>query len=853
MGKNILYLVDGTSVCYRSFFALKLSTSQGLPTGAVYGVYQTFKKLFSRYEPAYLGVCFDVSRKTHRTEKFRDYKINRPPLPDGLKTQLPLIKQLLAAMGIAMIEQEGFEADDLIASLCHRALRENYEVVIVSSDKDMLQLLCAAGVRYYNYHKNVLMDREHFFKEYGFKPEAIVDYLSLTGDASDNIPGARGIGRVGATHLIQEFGSIDAIYDNLAKIKPKLKSLLESHRQEVYLSKDLITLAQPALSVQWQDLKRKSPDTPALYKLFKELEFKALLKDIPVPDARVPLEVVAGLPAQISGGASALSLYIDGQTTFVYDPNAQRLHSAELASIKGVLKDPSLAKFTYGLKGQLAAFSGSPADVLAGAIAGVPAGAPVDALTRGWFDVKIAAYVLDSSLLDYSLESLAAHFLKEPAARIRLEHYPYFIHRLGQLLATQLKEQKLDKLFYEVEMPLVTVLAAMQTDGVKIETQVLESLREEVAARSLKAKETCFKLAGRTFNLNSPKQLQQVLFGDLKIKPLKKIKTGYSTNEEVLEILAREHPIAVALLEYRYLAKLTTTYLTPLIDEVAKHAGSLHTQFHQTQTQTGRLSSSSPNLQSVPVKGEFSEWLRRAFVPSFADGVLLSGDYSQIELRILAHLSGDENLIKAFSEDLDIHRYTAHLLFGVGVKAVSDAERTIAKRVNFGIIYGMSDYGLAKELKIDVAAARNFIDDYFGRYRGVKSYIERIYEQVEETGYVETILGRRRLLPDIKSSNMGLREFARRQAVNAPIQGSWADLIKLAMVRIFREFKQRRLRAKLILQIHDELVFDVPESERVQVLALAREHMEGALSLTVPIKVNLKTGKNWGAMQEVNP
>jgi len=832
MTRETIYLIDGTSLCYRSFFALKLSTSKGFPTGAIYGVHQTLKKIFSQYKPSYLSVCFDVSRKTFRTEKYEKYKVNRPPLPDGLGAQLPHVKKLLAALGVSIIEKEGFEADDIIASLCQKALADNFSVVIVSVDKDLYQLLTSKHVMLYNYNRDELIGREAFFKEYGFSPEQIIDYLSLTGDASDNVPGARGIGKVGAAKLIKEFGDIDNIFAHLDAVDPKWQKILTKHKDDVLLSRELITLNPCPLQVNWNDLRMRDPDNEILYEMFHDFEFKALLKNIPAASGSPDIPVCDGIGSDSLTAfcGKEVSFFRNGENIFIYNPRQHCVHRLKWPGCKDILADESVKKITYAYKDQ--------------------ADQQNDLFAKGlYFDVKIAAYVFDSSLPDYSLGALASHCLGERLKDIPCEHYPYYIDRLYHFLSERIRQERLDKLFFDIEMPLIEVLYSMQCNGIKVDSVVLENLLAEVERRIEGAKRETFRIAGREFNLNSPKQLQAVLFSDLKIKPIKRTKTGFSTNEEVLEKLAPDHPIAAAILDHRYLSKLKNTYIVPLIEEVRKKQGMLHARFHQTSTQTGRLSSSSPNLQSIPVKGELSGWLRRAFISSFKKGILLSGDYSQVELRILAHLSGDHTLCDAFRRDLDIHAVTASLLFGIDVAEVDQSQRSLAKRVNFGIIYGMSSYGLSKELHISTQEAQQFIDDYFRRYQGVRHYIDTVYRQVESRGYVETILGRRRNLPDINSSNLQMREFARRQAVNAPIQGSCADLIKLAMVRIYRELTRRRLKTKLILQIHDELIFDVPEDECDSVSVFIREYMENVWELAVPIRVNLKVGNNWGQMQ----
>ncbi len=834
MSKKTLYLIDGTALCYRSFFALKLSTSSGLPVGAVYGFYRTLKKIISKYSPDYIGMCFDVARKTFRQEKFKQYKINRPPLPDDLKSQIPLIKKLIRSLGIKIIEKKGFEADDVIASLCQKAKLDDLSVVIVSADKDLCQLIDAGKVQVYNYNKDKFVTKDDFLEEHGFKPSLMVDYLALAGDSADNIPGAKGIGKVGAAKLIKEFGLVEDIFKNIDKIPPKTKKILKDNKKMILLSKELVQLSHPQLEIKHRDLKIGEPDSKGLYEMFRELEFKAFIKEIPAPALNLDLEVKDKISKKELEqlAKDEIFLFIQPEDSFVFDKDKKCVYKVSISMLKEILEDKGIKKISYGFKDQLANLG----DIKVGGL---------------FFDVKIATYLLESALPDYALSTLVSHYLAEHFPEIPAESTPYFIYQLYRLLSVKLKEEALDKLFYEVEMPLISILSKMQKQGVKIQVKTLKNLHEKVDKKCDSLRVKIFEIAGKEFNLNSPKQLAVILFDDLGIKPLKRTKTGYSTNEEVLDKLSDQYPIASSILEYRHLNKLKTTYILPLIEQVEKNEGILHTQFNQTGTQTGRLSSSSPNLQSIPIKGEFSQALREAFIPCSDSGCILSGDYSQIELRILAHLSGDENLTQAFNRDLDIHSFTAELLFGTKSEEISEFQRNVAKRVNFGIVYGMSSFGLSKELKIAPAEAQNFIDDYFNRYPKVKGYINKTYRQAEKEGFVTTILGRRRKLPDINSSNIQLREFARRQAANAPIQGSCADLIKIAMVNIDKELVKKGLKTKLIMQIHDELVFDVASNELGKIKTIVKKYMEGAIKLVVPVKVNLKVGKSWGQMKEL--
>lgn len=831
MPQNTIYLIDGTSICYRAFFAIRLSNSSGFPTGAIYGFYQTLKKILAKYKPEHIGICFDVSKKTFRHEKFKEYKIQRPPMPDPLKQQIPVIKKLINFTGIKLIEKEGFEADDVIATLSKKALEDKFSVVIISSDKDMYQLLESEKIKVYDASTEDLLSEEDFKERFGFNAHSIVDYLSLAGDSVDNVPGAKGIGKVGASKLISQFETIENIFDNLDKIPEKTKNILLSEKENIFLSKELVTLHMCEINMNWPDLKIKEQNNEQIYKLFRELEFKSLLKDIPAPSVNLKIDIKEKETADAKDiiADTTMIFYTEGDSTYVLSADKKCIYKYKLKVMADILSDKNIKKVSYDFKSQM-----------------FNSGLRIE---NAWFDVKIAAYLLDSSRADYDLNNLVCEYLGEFLSDIPADTAPYFISRLYETFYPKLKESELEKLFFEVEMPLLYVLYGMRENGIKVDVNVLNVLLQEVDQKLESVKSKIFVISGKEFNLNSPKQLSAVLFEDLKIHPLKKTKTGYSTGEDVLEKLASKHDIAKLILEYRELNKLKTTYILPLIEIVKLNQEKLHAQFHQTVTQTGRLSSSSPNLQSIPAKGVFSAKLRSAFVPSYNDGIILCADYSQIELRILAYFSKDEKLKEAFDKKTDIHRYTSSLLFNKPESEVSESERNRAKTVNFAIIYGMSAYGLSRELNVGVIEAENFINDYFNRYPKVKDYIQEIYNQAQVKGYVTTILGRRRYLPDFKSSNIQLKEFASRQAVNSPIQGSSADLIKVAMVKIDREFKKNNLKSKLVMQIHDELVFDVHPDEIDRIKEIVKRNMEESIKLNVPIEVKIKTGKNWGEVQ----
>lgn len=836
MEKKKLYIIDGTSLCYRSFYAIKLSTGGGFPTGAVYGFYTTLRKLTKKVNPLYMAVCFDVSRKTFRQKKFKEYKIQRPPPPDNLTVQIPLIRQLVKHLGMIVIEKEGFEADDVIASLVRRALHEHIQVMIVTSDKDMFQLLDKKNVHIYDPAKDKIYKEETFIEEYKFSPEHIVDFLALVGDAADNVPGAKGIGKVSATKLITEYGSLGEIFNNVDVMPQKTRDILITQKDTIILSKELATLAYPELSIAWEDLKIKRPAYSALYKMFKELEFKSLLKDIPAPSFDTAVDVTEGISPDILERARERGecvISFDGEKFYLLGEKESQVRMLSGREAEPILSDKGIKKIAYNCKQLLTALKGEVS------------------CENIWFDVGVASYLVNPGLLDFSLENITAHFLNKFIKGISPCAAPHFIFNAYKVLREELKRKKLEKLFFDVEMPLVEVLADIESWGIKIDKEYLSSFAQEVDRMITQVREKIYIHAGKHFNLNSPKQLSKVLFADLGIRPLKRTKTGFSTNEEVLRKLAKEYPIAALLLEYRELSKLHSTYLIPFLKEVEKGKGNVYAQFNQTKTLTGRLSSSSPNLQNIPARSELGQKFRKAFISSFGEGVILSCDYSQIELRILAHFSQDKTLISAFAKDADIHASTASILFGVAEEEVSLSQREAAKRVNFGIIYGMSPYGLSRELSLSLGEAEAFIEGYFLRYPAVKRFIDKTICEVQEKGFVRTLLGRIRYFENNKTQRQDEQEFIRRQAVNTPIQGSAADVIKTAMVAIFREFKKCKLLSRMILQIHDELVFDVKKEELSLVRRIAQEKMEHAIELRVPLKVNVKAGRNWLDMKEI--
>ncbi|MBU1125660.1 MAG: DNA polymerase I [Candidatus Omnitrophica bacterium] len=842
MSKKRLLLVDASGICYRAFYGLQgLVSSSGQPTNAVYGFVTMLNKIVKRHAAQYLAVCFDVSRHTFRQKKYAEYKIQRPPMPDGLSSQMPYIKQIVDACGFMRVEKEGYEADDIIATLAKKAVRSGFSVEVFSSDKDMLQLV-DAHTQVISLHKDeeILYDKKMVEARFGVAPKEIPELIALMGDDADNIPGVRGIGEKTAARVLKDCGSLKKLFAHPEVIKEEniRKAIMDSHDQ-ITLNVELASLdTQVALECGIADLKVKAQETQELFRLFKELEFKSLLKSLNVHEARAPVTFKAAKDFEIkklldkeqeviiSGSArSGLCVYAGGE--YLY------LEQASTAQ-RWVLEDRRVKKFGHDLK-DLKVTLAQEGIVLEGI----------------HFDTMIAAYLLNPSRASYSLSDIVLDYLGQsvPESLEKEDALPYLV-RLIPVLKKNLIEKSLWQLFCDLEMPLVEVLADMQLKGIKLDLALLARLSREVEKKLISLIENIYALSGSQFNINSTKQLREVLFQRLKLPVIRKGKTGPSTDEEVLRSLSEKHQLPAVLLEYRQLTKLKNTYIDTL-PALADTNKKIHTCLKQTGTETGRLSSLNPNLQNIPIRTDIGKVIRQAIVVSGAKRFFLSCDYSQIELRILAHLCKDKALIQAFHQGKDIHVATAALIHGLEEKEVSSSMRDTAKRVNFGIIYGLTSFGLSRDLKISIDAAQSFIDAYFARYPGVKEYIQEQIEKAQKDGFVTTLLGRRRYIPEINNKNQGIRQFAQRQAVNTPIQGSASDLIKLAMVDIHSRIVHKGLKAEMVLQIHDELLFDSPENELPEVAALVRERMENVMSLEVPLKVDIKKGKNWLEMEEV--
>jgi len=845
MSEKRLYLIDATAFCYRAFYALpQLSTSFGQPTGAVYGFINMLNKILKVNKPDYLAVCFDVSRDTFRLKKFAEYKIQRPPMPDALSSQIPLIKETVSAYGLAILERAGYEADDIIATLAKKAKGKGLLTTIVSSDKDILQLVDDNTAVFSPYKdEGVVYDDKKVAERFGVSPRHVVDIIALMGDDVDNIPGVAGIGEKTALGLIKKFGSLDNLLNNLDKIdKEKLRSAIKDNIEKIKLSKELAVLEEQVdIDLDLDKLKINKPNLQELFRLFKYFEFKKFLKDLPLQeDERPETKVQAcqdGELKKLIDTASELFLYGQSLDTMVFYAQDKffRLDKTSAGNLKNILANPKVKKISHDLK-EIKIALAKDNITLAGL----------------YFDAKVCAYLLNPAKSEYSLTDIAWDYLGSSAGKILdNEMAVNLILGLKPKLEKELQDKSLSALFADIEMPLIEVLLDMQLNGIKLDLKLLGELSQDIEKRLIKLIEDIYDTSGTQFNINSPKQLRDVLFERLKLPVVKKSKTGPSTDEEVLRKLVSKHKLPALLLEYRQLMKLKTTYVDTLPELVDSRTGRVHASFNQTATETGRLSSSNPNLQNIPIKTDIGRKIRQAIIASGQDYYLLSCDYSQIELRILAHLSKDENLIPAFRKDRDIHKTTASLIYGLNEFEITDSMRDVAKRVNFGIIYGLSAYGLSRDLGISADEAQSFIDAYFLRYPRVKEYIQEQIKNAQKNGFVTTILGRRRYIPEINNKNQNIRQFAERQAVNTPIQGSAADLIKLAMIEIHKEIKTRNLEAKMTMQIHDELVFDLPKQELEELVGIVKDRMENGLKLDLPIKVEIKKGENWLEMEDV--
>jgi len=860
--KGKLFLIDGSSFCYRAFYAIKnLSTSKGQPTNAIYGVITMLKKLLEEGNPDYVAVAFDLPKPTFRHQRYEGYKGHRKPMPDALVSQIPWIKEVLQAFRIPLFEREGYEADDILGTVASRAVTEGLEVYLVTGDKDAYQLL-GPQVKVYRPTRDgyEIIDEEALYERWRLRPTQVVDLMALMGDDVDAIPGVPGIGEKTAVELMQKFGSVEQLLARLKEVPgDSRRAAIQEHQEQLQLSRELAALdMQVPLDLDFAALTRTEPDQEKLRQLFQTLEFRKLLAELSpkASSQAVKITTLASadaitdfVPAIRRSGRLALTVAMSDPhpmqaqvlgVGLCWESGSGILLEGEsaLEDLKVLWKDSALVKVCPSLKETWVLLDRHGLR-MEGACA----------------DPSLASYLLDPARPSHRMPGLAQEFFNEsvespdPLQAAALEAEAAF--RLMPQLEKEIQEKSLEILFRQVEIPLAEVLAKMELHGIGVDRAELEALSKEMSRTLERLTSEIHALAGEPFNINSPKQLAQILFERLKLPVIKKTKTGASTDEEVLRRLSTIHDLPAKLLEYREMHKLSSTYVEALPKLIDPKTGRLHTSFNQTVTATGRLSSSNPNLQNIPIRTELSRRIRRAFVPCDSTNLFLAADYSQIELRIMAHLSGDERLIEAFCKGEDIHRVTAAEIFHVTPQEVTGDQRSAAKTINFGIIYGMSPFGLSKELGIPPHEAESFIERYFQRYPGVRRYLDQSLAQARAHGYCTTLFSRRRYIPELKAKDIVVRQFAERTAINAPIQGSAADLIKVAMISIDRALAGRRLRSVMILQVHDELIFDVPSAELEPMKKLVKETMEAPMlagqpiRLEVPIEVKLKIGRNW--------
>lgn len=865
-------IIDGNSLVHRAFYALpQLTNSQGFVTNAIFGFYKMLAKVIEDEKPTYLAVAFDQGKKVFRHQDYPDYKGTRKGTPEDLKPQFPVLKDLLKAMNIAVFEIEGYEADDIIGTLVKEGEKAGLVNLIVTGDRDAWQLISPQTkvlLTRQGISELEIYDVQTLAEEYGLKPEQVIEVKGLMGDAADNIPGIPGVGKKTALKLIKKYGNLENVLEHQKDFQgKKLGESLANYAQQALLSKKLATIITDVpLPIDLKQCQKEEPDYSRFLALLEELEFKSILQSIGQEREEVK-EYLTGekdgfsasfliiteqqeLADYLSRGNDNLVLYLETEKKSPRDLKitACGIKFAEQeAALCSWQKEEELKAYLEVLKPYCEAEKIKKTVYDAKTVILALACYEIK-LTGVINDILLMAYLLNPSrskndLLALGQEELGCLLL--PEGEEKVSFCVEALEKLEESLAAELVEKEMLGLYQDVELPLVAVLAAMEKTGVKLDPAILEEIGKDLESWIARLTEDIYQLAGEKFNINSPKQLGIILFEKLGLPASKKTKTGYSTNAEVLEGLALEHEIAVKILAYRQMTKLKNTYIDGLSALLEPHTSRIYTSFNQTVTATGRLSSTEPNLQNIPIRMEEGRRIRRAFLPS-PGNLLLSADYSQIELRVLAHVAKDEVMIEAFNEGQDIHLRTAAEVFGVSLEMVTKEMRQAAKAVNFGIIYGISDFGLSRDLGIPRSEAKQYIEKYFTRYYGVRDYLRRTIAEAKKKGYVTTLLKRRRYLPDLQSRNYHVRSFAERAAMNTPIQGSAADIIKLAMLKLYQVLQEDEWRkTKLILQVHDELILDVPQEKVLEIGSVVKEIMSNAYPLLVPLKVDLQVGPNW--------
>jgi len=879
-------LLDGNSIVNRAFYGVPLLTnSQGLYTNGIYGFLNILFKLLEEDKPDYIAVAFDLKAPTFRHKAFKDYKGNRKGMPDELAVQIPILKQLLDAMGITRLELEGYEADDILGTLAKAAEKNGMKPIVVSGDKDLLQLASKHTKIRIPKTRGGKTEVEDYYEEdliekLGVTPLEYIDVKALMGDSSDNIPGVPGIGEKTAFKIIKEYHSIDNAIDNSDKIKPNRASQnLRIYEEQARQSKYLATICTDVpIEIEWENLKINELMNPEVYELFKQLEFKSFMDKFKstvsntvsnnhtkrnhkkvdkidelnkIIDEIVLADQFSFLIFEENNKILGISCcYEDSKSIWI--EASKELSIEEITNkTKNLFEAKDIKKITHNAKNAMHILSNYNIS-----------------LNNLVFDTMLGAYVLNPTKESYGFDDLAQEYLgevfpseeeilgkgKNKKSLVDLEEskltyftseQAYIIFRTYKLMVEKIKENQQEFLYYDIELPLIEVLYNMEKCGFTIDINRLKEYIEELTKKIDILTENIYNLAGEEFNINSPKQLGIILFEKLMLPVVKKTKTGYSTAAEVLEKLKNKHPIIDNILEYRQLVKLKTTYGDGLYSAVNKDTGKLHSTFNQTITATGRISSTEPNLQNIPIKLEMGRKIRKVFIPQSKDYLLLDADYSQIELRVLAHIAQDETLINAFRSGEDIHKITAAKVFKLDINEVNSTQRNNAKAVNFGIIYGIGAFSLSQDLNITRKEAEEYIEGYFEKYPKVKEYMNETVKKARELGYVTTLFGRRRPIPEISSSNFNLRSFGERVAMNTPIQGTAADIIKIAMIRVYNKLKEKKLKSRLILQVHDELLVEVHKDELDEVKEILKNEMENAVKLDVPLEIDMHLGDTW--------
>lgn len=845
-----LLVLDGNSILNRAFYGIKLlTTKNGEYTNAIYGFLTMMSKILTDTTPDGVAIAFDLKQPTFRHKKYDGYKANRHGMPNELASQLPIIKELLKALGYKLIECPGFEADDILGTLARICENSNNECIVATGDRDSLQLVSDnVKVRLITTKNVVTYDNDKILEEYGVTPKQLIDIKAIQGDTSDNIPGVKGIGQKGASDLITRFNNLDYIYENLdtIDIKPAMRKKLEEGKDSAYLSRFLGEISREApINTNLETYKQGEPDTHTALQIMTRLELFSLIDkfglntdiSLSILEDTTEKEIFSVCGDNIDITDNDDIAFLLCEKNIVLLKNDLIYTSDDILCTLKILFESNCKKITHNIK---------------------PVFALLDKNNISYngqiFDTELAGYLLNPSASSYDITRLAQEYnIGEFEIDFKDKEYSEAekndilftvqLNKVAVKLEELLKENSQDKLLYEIEIPLANVLASMENIGFMADKDGIEKFGNELSDRITELQKSVYDLVGYEFNINSPKQLGVALFDKLGLPPLKKTKSGYSTSAEVLEKLAEEHPVVSQIMEYRQLAKLKSTYCDGLI-KVIDDTGRIHSNFNQTETRTGRISSTEPNLQNIPVRTELGREMRRFFTAK-EDCVLVDADYSQIELRVLAHISDDKEMCKAFSSNDDIHAITASQVFGMPLELVTPIMRSRAKAVNFGIVYGIGAFSLSKDIGVSIKEADHYIKAYLTHYSGVNEYMKNIIDNAKEKGYVTTMFNRRRYLPELSASNKITRSFGERVARNMPIQGTAADIIKIAMIKVFNRLKAENLEAKLILQVHDELIVEAPKHEAIQVAMILQEEMEKAVNLNVPLVAEAAMGKTW--------